>query len=248
MRAGPPSRWARIQVPAWLCQASGHPAPKPRFPPPPDGPRQVVASGCPPSSPRRSAPLHNPAAQPEITVPTTLSLCNRLPAVTYPLWVPASGSLPPTLGPQGQISYPEAPTPRKAPPPHGAASRMGPWAAGGLCQPPFCPSAGRLLLPALCLQLEMRRQRAKGKGQETPLQMERRWRGEQAPCSAGLWEQPAGTETAEEHPPPRPRPWPGGNAGTCRDISEDSPQPAAQSAIITATVLGGLCPCCRWGS
>lgn len=163
VRAGPPSRWARIQVPAWLCQASGHPAPKPRFPPPPDGPRQVVASGCPPSSPRRSAPLHNPAAQPEITVPTTLSLCNRLPAVTYPLWVPASGSLPPTLGPQGQISYPEAPTPRKAPPP---LWRSLPDGSMG-CRWPLPAS----LLPlgweiaSACPLLAVGDEKAKGKGQ-----------------------------------------------------------------------------------
>lgn len=113
VRAGPPSRWARIQVPAWLCQASGHPAPKPRFPPPPDGPRQVVASGCPPSSPA-ALPLcitqqHSRKSQcqrlsPSVTdflpLPTHFGCQPRAPCP--PPWAHRDRSLTPRLPPQGR--------------------------------------------------------------------------------------------------------------------------------------------------
>lgn len=46
------------------------------------GPSWVAMSGC------RPSPRHKQAAQPEITVPTTLSLRNPLPVVTDPPWLP----------------------------------------------------------------------------------------------------------------------------------------------------------------
>lgn len=102
--------------------------------------------------------------QPEVTVPTTLSLCNRLPAVTHPPWFQPPAPRPPPrsqeqrgpIGPAGR--YPQRDV-------HLAVSL-------GCQRLPSATLLGDGLLAVFYLQLEARGQRAKAK--ESPSQIESR--------------------------------------------------------------------------